>query len=68
MLKDKTSGDNNVSMRFIDTYMNYVPEIEPEKNKKGIKTLFYNGGCGGIRTRDQLIKSQLRYHCATHPY
>ncbi len=30
MLKDKTSGGNSVPMKFIDTYMNYVPEIEPE--------------------------------------
>lgn len=30
MLQDKTSGGNSVPMKFIDTYMNYVPEIEPE--------------------------------------
>ncbi|CCY62951.1 putative uncharacterized protein [Clostridium sp. CAG:967] len=30
MLKDKTSGGNSVPMKFINTYMNYKPEIEPE--------------------------------------
>lgn len=30
MLKDKTSAGNSVPMRFIDSYMNAVPEIEPE--------------------------------------
>lgn len=30
MLKDQTSGGNKVSMRFMNTYMTYAPEIEPE--------------------------------------
>jgi hypothetical protein len=29
------------------------------------KTRFSNGSGGWIRTSDQLINSQLRYHCAT---
>ena len=29
MLKDRTSGGNKVSMRFMYTYMTYIPEIEP---------------------------------------
>lgn len=30
MLDDKTSGGNKVSMRFMNTYMTYAPDIEPE--------------------------------------
>lgn len=30
MLKDRTSGGNKVSMKFMSTYMSYKPEIEPE--------------------------------------
>lgn len=30
MLADKTSAGNRVPMRFISSYMNYVPEIQPE--------------------------------------
>lgn len=30
LLKDKTSAGNRVPMKFISTYMNAVPEIEPE--------------------------------------
>lgn len=30
MLADKTSAGNKTSFNFLDTYMNYVPEIEPE--------------------------------------
>ncbi len=30
MMKDKSSGGNTVPMRFIDSYMNAVPDIEPE--------------------------------------
>ena len=44
-----------------------VNVVDVVLTKRGLKPSFYNGGCGGIRTRDQLIKSQLRYHCATHP-
>lgn len=29
---------------------------------------FFHGSGGGIRTRDQLINSQLRYRCATPEY
>lgn len=29
-LADRTSAANVVSMRFLDTYMNYVPAVEPE--------------------------------------
>lgn len=28
MLKDKTSAGNKVTMKFLDSYMNYIPEIE----------------------------------------
>ena len=37
------------------------------KIKRTPVSVLFNGGCGGGRTHDQLIKSQLRYHCATHP-
>ncbi|WP_242368254.1 hypothetical protein [Lactobacillus intestinalis] len=30
MLKDRTSGGNKVSIKFMSTYMSYKPEIEPE--------------------------------------
>ncbi|MFD1430519.1 alpha/beta hydrolase [Lacticaseibacillus mingshuiensis] len=30
LLKDRTSGGNRVSMRFMNTYMTYAPDIEPE--------------------------------------
>ena len=30
LLNDKTSAGNSVPMKFIDSYMNAVPEIEPE--------------------------------------
>ncbi|TLQ04284.1 alpha/beta hydrolase [Pediococcus stilesii] len=30
MLKDRTSGGNKVSMKFMNTYMTYKPDIEPE--------------------------------------
>lgn len=30
MLKDRTSGGNKVSMRFMNSYMTYAPDIEPE--------------------------------------
>lgn len=31
MLKDQTFGGNKVSMRFMNTYMTYVPDIEPSE-------------------------------------
>ena len=31
MLKDKTSAGNLTSMKFLSTYMNYTPAIEPEE-------------------------------------
>ena len=40
------------------------------KIKKGLKAtpaLLLNGGCGGTRTHDQLIKSQLRYQLRHAP-
>ena len=30
MLKDKTSGGNSVPLKFIYSYMTFIPEIEPE--------------------------------------
>ena len=30
MLKDKTSGGNSVPLKFIHSYMTFIPEIEPE--------------------------------------
>ena len=30
MLDDKTSAENKVSMKFMNTYMTYIPEMQPE--------------------------------------
>ncbi|MEV5576696.1 alpha/beta hydrolase [Spirillospora sp. NPDC052269] len=30
-MKDRTSAGNRVSVRFLDTYMNYAPTVEPEE-------------------------------------
>ena len=41
--------------------------IKIKKGWKSNPTLLLNGGCGGTRTLDQLIKSQLRYQLRHAP-
>ena len=40
---------------------------ESSTKKKTSEEVFFNGGCGGTRTLDQLIKSQLRYQLRHAP-
>ena len=40
---------------------------ELHKKKTSEEVFFLNGGCGGTRTHDQLIKSQLRYQLRHAP-
>ena len=46
-----------------------IPALQKDYEKRPSKcSSDFHGSGGGIRTRDQLINSQLRYRCATPEY
>ena len=58
----KQSFGSFLYLLFIEYFQRY------KHNKKDLqRSLLKNGGCGGTRTHDQLIKSQLRYQLRHAP-